>query len=182
MKNFRIELQSQDLNKLLTALSDEMEFTENDVFKAVGNIGRNVTKGGEIVWVLNKELALNSEGELVKVKDYGLLWLGHISDTDAVSGLAKEERGCKVHLPLGKEEFHLMCHFLRANVHVLDTEKIRNLNSNLPEACQFPTDMTAVDREPESEEDKRNFLSQFYIVASSAIVANFVEVSISNSI
>lgn len=122
MKNFMIEIQNAALNKLMTALSDDVQISsDDDIYQAVAHIGKNVNREGEAVWVLNKDTAINAEGELVDVKDYGLIWLGHLVDTKAINGLAQEDHACNIHLPLGTQYFDFMCHFLAETVDLYST-------------------------------------------------------------
>ncbi|CAB4029259.1 Hypothetical predicted protein [Paramuricea clavata] len=184
LKNYMIELTNSRLNKLLTELSDRVTGTdESEIPQAVRIIGKNYNRAEVPIWVLNEDVAIDAEGQLVDPKDFRLVWLGQLTNGDGVH-VAKHEHACNIKLPLGFESFDIMCHFLNGSLgtYISGNQDIRDaVNTMLPTSLQY----TARNYEEENadgtiitesgENSRSNFLSQFFIISSAAIVSNFAE-------
>ena len=85
-----IGMTNAHLDKLLTKLSDQLPDTdENDIYRAVSIVGKNYDRRNVPVWVLNKYVTVDENGKLVNPKDFGLVWLSHLTKSDRID-LAKE--------------------------------------------------------------------------------------------
>ena len=141
LKNFMIEMTNARLNKLLTELSDQLpDVDENDIYQAVSIVGKNYNRRNVPVWVLNKNVAVDGNGKLVNPKDFGLVWLSHLTKSDGIN-LAKEEYSCKIKLPLGTEAFDIVCHFLNGSLKVAASKNpaiMDSLRGILPDSLMYP--------------------------------------------
>ncbi|KAK3707808.1 hypothetical protein QZH41_011973 [Actinostola sp. cb2023] len=179
MRNYMIQLPNSALDKLLTELSDDLSISsEDEVYMAVTTIGKNRNRQGEEIWVLSKEVAIDGQGQLVKPRDFGMVWISHLADGDGVT-LAKEAQSCRIHLPLGSDIFDTMCHFLRG-IDKMEEAMVAAMNNLLPQPLKLQPnhvspDCHDIDEKEENSINWSNFVSQFCIIAASAITANYTE-------
>ena len=135
-----MQMSNSRLDKLLTELSDQLPVAdESEIHQAVRIVGENHNRAGVPVWVLNQDVAVDAEGELVDPKDFGLVWLSHMTNGDGIN-MAKEEYSCNIKLPLGTETFDVMCHFLNGSLEVAASRnpEMRNtLRTMLPDSLQY---------------------------------------------
>ena len=185
IRRYSINVNNATLENLLTNLADSTQIPtdERDIKRAVSVIGRNTNGRGQTVWCLNENLALDSEGNQVICKDYGLEWISHLTEGDGHFS-AKRELACAGEGPLTTKYFNIACHFL---------------SDSLAEACANDVGLRDAVNEIFGEEtslfydghfrggqvsarnsNRPHFLSQLYVASMGMIIANFAEVRIEN--
>ena len=183
------------LDKLLTKLSEDVEFPSDDreVLRAVSTVGKNDTTTGEPVWCLNKLVTLDKFGTLIDNADFNLEWVSHLTEGDG-HNIAQENLACKVEPELTSAYFDAMCHFLAGTLQCQCTNDV-DMKRLVEELFDDPTlfydsdesnSASSSDEEGEATKmsscstqtgaERRNFLSQFFLSSMGVIIGNYSEV------
>jgi hypothetical protein len=180
LRKYSIQVNNVTLDKLLTGLVDEIDLPDDDdILKAVYTVGKNSNSHGQSVWVLNNEVAIDKNGQLVKLNDFGFEWLGNLTEGDGVN-IARDADSCTIHTPLSTESFDIMCHFLAGSLpYKCRKNALFGTKVNLVRGPGLKFSLDNVDEgvELELSHDRSNFLSQFFLASQAIIFANFPEVS-----
>jgi hypothetical protein len=79
-KRLSVQMTCNQLDTLLSKLESEVDIPET-VPRAIAVIGKQTNPGAKNkppIWVLNKDVAINQEGEIVNPVDYGFVWISHL--------------------------------------------------------------------------------------------------------
>ena len=84
LRRYNLMINNATLDKLLTKLSENVEFPSDDreVLRAVSTVSKNDTTTGEPVWCLNKLVTLDKFGTLIDNADFNLEWVSHLTEGD----------------------------------------------------------------------------------------------------
>lgn len=171
-KRFTLHMTLSQLNALLTELESTVTFPDQ-IPKAVAVVGRNKTAEGNNVWALDKNIFIDENGSMVRAEDHGLRWISHLVAKDITNALACKERSATVHLPLTKDNFDLMCHFLKGSIKTAVQEE------NLAATWGAVLEEVGIDEENPAMSEERpnvNFLPTFFTASTSIIMAHYDKV------
>lgn len=133
---------------------------------------------------MNKELALDVEGNEVICEDYGLQWNSRLTEDDG-RFIAKRELACSGEGPLTTKYFDIACHFLAdplGEACANDVGLRRKVNEMYGEDTSlFYGSQVGEAKVIGINSNCPNFLSQFYVSSMGVIIANFAEVRIENN-
>lgn len=222
LKKFTLQINNNDLEKLLTNLADSLTTDVSDILLAASVVGKNFNRKGDPLWVLNDNVAVDRAGQIVTPEEHGLTWLGNLIEDDTI--VAEDGHKCTITTPLSTVHFDILCHFLGGSLKarfwdsMTVQEAIEEMFSNDNDIMDrmwaeppsgestmegsedekltddFGEKGASVNNQDEDEDiedakssieesddvalrDRRNFLSQFYVIATSALAANYMEVS-----
>lgn len=109
--HFNVRMGPMQLRTLMTDLSDKCDGLKI----ATRIIGRNET-GNDPVWIFNADQAVNEDGDMCRIEDYGRAYVGNMIPHDKIlEGHARDIFAPHIHEPLTNDWFDIVCHFLKGN-------------------------------------------------------------------
>lgn len=73
-------------------LADSLTMDENDILLAASVVGENFNRNGDLIWVLNENVAVDRAGQIVTPEEHGLTWLSQT--------VAEDGHKCSITTPL----------------------------------------------------------------------------------
>lgn len=78
----------------------------SQILLAVSVVGKNINRKGQAIWVLNENVAIDSNGQTVRPEDYHVTWLGSlIKDKTSV---LKDSHKRWITTPIGTVHFDIL--------------------------------------------------------------------------
>ena len=182
LRRYSINVNNPTLETLLTKLSDNVQFPEDerDTKRTVLIVGKNTNGRGQSIWCLNENLAIDGDGNVVNCEDYGLEWISHLTEGDG-RYIAKQEMACVGEGPLTTRYFDAVCHFLGNSLEdlcALDEFMGKMTNELFADQLALKFGLQGYKGTVlRNNRDRQNFLSQFYLAAMGVVIANYDEVS-----
>ena len=206
VRRYSISVNALTLDKLLSRLTEEVHIPdqEEEILRAVSIVGKNKGIGGEPVWCLNKNLSIDKNGWAIKASDFGLEWIGHLTEAGSGLEIADETYAANVEGEMTTAYFDAMAHLLAGSLQkkAAEDQQLKMVVSELfsQDEClcleteiddiematpYLGTEASTEDTNPLQNQGGRsielhrdNFLLQFYMASMGIIMANYQEVRI----
>lgn len=172
-KRLSLTMTSNQLDSLLTEMESRLEIPQV-VPRAVMVVGKNSHPStGKNVWILNQTFAVNENGESVSANEEGYLWISNLVDLGCPE-VANTQRVASIHLPLTTQWFDIMCHFLKGTLPgILKKDPLTRLSLEVALDEATMETFTAME-----DMTNANYMSIFYTISMSIIMANYDTVSV----